>query len=181
MPVRIGEPLTLDDVVAVAVGDEPVEIDPEVAARMRPARRVVEDAVTSGRAVYGITTGIGDLANVRIEPAELERLQADIVRSHATAVGPRLDRAVVRAMLLLKARTFAFGISGVRFALVERIAWMLNERLHPTVPAQGSLGASGDLATLAHLALPLIGEGEVESDGRITRTREALRASGVKP
>jgi histidine ammonia-lyase len=181
VPVRIGEPLTLEDVLAVAVEDEPVAIADGVATAMEAARNVVEDAVASGAAVYGITTGIGDLANVRIEPAEAERLQASIVRGHATAVGPRLPRAVVRAMLLLKARTFAFGISGVRLDLAERLVWMLNEKIHPVVPAQGSLGASGDLAPLAHLALPLIGEGEVEAQGHAQPASEALRAAGVEP
>ncbi|MGH2694088.1 MAG: histidine ammonia-lyase [Actinomycetota bacterium] len=181
MPVRIGEQLTLEDVVAVALEEERVEIAAGVPTVIEAARDVVEDAVSSGAAVYGITTGIGDLATVRIEPVEAERLQAAIVRSHATAVGPRLSRAAVRAMLLLKARTFAFGISGVRLELVERIVWMLNEKLHPVVPAQGSLGASGDLAPLAHLALPLIGEGEIEAGGRTRPASQALREAGVEP
>jgi histidine ammonia-lyase len=181
VPVRIGEPLTLEDVVAVAAHDERVEIADDVAARMGAARSVVEDAVEGGRAVYGITTGIGDLANVRIAPGEAKKLQRDIVRSHATAVGPPLPREVVRAMLLLRARTFAFGISGVRFELVERFVTMLNEGLHPVVPAQGSLGASGDLALLAHLALPLLGEGEVEAGGRVVPAAEALAPAGLEP
>jgi histidine ammonia-lyase len=181
VPVRIGEPLTVEDVVAVATRGERVEIADDVSQKMAAARAVVEDAVGRGRTVYGITTGIGDLANVRIPPGEAKRLQQDIVRSHATAVGPPLPRQVVRAMLLLRARTFAFGISGVRFELVQRFVAMLNAGLHPVVPAQGSLGASGDLALLAHLALPILGEGEVEKDGRVMPAREALEGAGLSP
>ena len=126
-----------------------------------------------------MTTGFGGLANVRIDPAEARRLQHDIVRSHATAVGPPLPTEVVRAMMLLKARTFACGVSGVRYELIEQLVRMLNERIHPVVPAQGSLGASGDLALLAHLALPLLGEGEVERDGGPAPAADALRAAGI--
>src|SRR5918999_3055837 len=181
VPVRIGESLTLEDVVAVAVRGERVEVADGVAERMAAARSVVEEAVGRGRTAYGITTGIGDLANVRIAPGEAKRLQRDIVRSHATAVGPALPRDVVRAMLLLRARTFAFGISGVRLELVERLAEMLNRELHPVVPSQGSLGASGDLALLAHLALPLLGEGEIESGGRVMPAAEVLEGAGLAP
>jgi histidine ammonia-lyase len=179
--VRIGDPLTFEDVVAVAEREAAVEIGPGVEEAMAPAREIVEDAVAAGRTVYGISTGIGDLANVRIDPAEAERVQRDIVRSHATAVGPPLPTSVVRAMLLLRARTFAFGVSGVRFELVERLAQMLNAGIHPMVPSQGSLGASGDLAPLAHLALPLLGEGVVEVDGEPVESAAALDASGIEP
>lgn len=181
MPVRIGAPLTLEDVVAVAVGGERVEISSDVAARMARSRQLVEDAAARGRTVYGVTTGIGYLANVRIPPEEAERVQRDIVRSHATAVGAPLPTSVVRAMLLLRARTFAFGISGVRFELVERLVEMLNLRIHPVVPAQGSLGCSGDLSPLAHLGLPLMGEGTVEIDGRRQSATDALSSTGLDP
>ncbi len=181
MTIRIGEPLSIDDVVAVARHGARVEPAAGLERVMAPARRVVQEAVASGKKIYGITTGIGDLANVWIDPEEAEKLQRDIVRSHATAVGPRLNHHVIRAMLLLRARTFAFGISGVRYELVERIVWMLNNDIHPVVPAQGSLGASGDLALLAHLALPLIGEGEVEIDGEVRAAGEVLRERGVEP
>ncbi|MGH2775910.1 MAG: histidine ammonia-lyase [Actinomycetota bacterium] len=179
MTVLIGEPLDIDGVVAVA-GGEPVELASGLADDMAPARRIVEEAVDSGVAVYGITTGLGDLASVRIDSAEAKSLQEAILRSHGTAVGPPLPTEVVRAMMLLKARTFAMGVSGVRFALVERLARMLNESIHPVVPSQGSLGASGDLALLAHLALPLIGEGTVEVEGEILPAAEALRAAGLE-
>lgn len=176
--VLIGSELAMDDVVAVARGAH-VEIAPRVKERVEAARALIDDAVASDRAVYGINTGIGDLANVRIDPKEAAQLQADIIRSHATGVGPALPTEVVRAMLLLKARTFAFGISGVRFEILERLVAFLNSGITPIVPAQGSLGASGDLAQLAHLALPLVGEGLVDVDGTSMPAADALHAKGI--
>lgn len=181
MAVQIGLDLVFGDVIDVAVHGAPVEIADGVSERMRAAREVVEQAVASGDTLYGVTTGFGGLSNVRIAPAEAERLQQDIVRSHATAVGTPLPAEAVRAMLLLRARTFAFGISGVRYEIVERLVAMLNARIHPIVPSQGSLGASGDLALLAHLGLPLMGEGQVEIDGRPVPVADALREAGLEP
>ena len=181
MPTLIGAPLSFEDVVRVAVHEDTVEIGRDVAAKMEPARRVIEEAVSSGATMYGVTTGFGGLSNVRIPPEEAERLQQDIVRSHATAVGTPLPREVVRAMMLLRARTFAFGISGVRFDILERFVALLNAGIHPVVPAQGSLGASGDLALLAHLALPLIGEGTVEHNGQVVDAGRALADAGIEP
>ncbi|MDQ4143414.1 MAG: histidine ammonia-lyase [Actinomycetota bacterium] len=181
MTVFLGDPLTFEDVAGVATGHERVELAPSLDETMARARSVVDRAVDAERAVYGITTGIGDLANVRIAPADATRLQRDLVRSHATAVGDPLEEEVVRAMMLLKARTFSFGMSGVRPALVEQIVKLLNARIHPVVPSQGSLGASGDLAPLAHLALPLIGEGRVHFEGHAVDSSVALEAAGVEP
>lgn len=181
MSVRLGDLLTTGDVLAVARHGARVELGSGVAAVMEPARRLIEEVVASERTVYGVTTGFGYLANVRIPANEATDLQRDIVLSHATGVGEELPEEVVRAMLLLKARTFAFGISGVRVALVERLVEMLERRIHPVVPGQGSLGASGDLAPLAHLALPLIGRGEVRVGGRKLPAAEALRSEGLEP
>ena len=181
MTVHIGQALSFADVVAVAHGRARVELLTEVKDAMAPARAVVDDAVRSGETVYGISTGIGDLANVRIDTGLALELQRDIVRSHATAVGPPLPAEAVRAMLLLRARTFAFGVSGVRFEIVERLVDMLNAGVHPVVPSQGSLGASGDLAPLAHLALPLMGEGSAEIGGEVVSGAEALRRAGIAP
>lgn len=181
MSVRLGEPLRTEDVVAVAVHGAEVAEAEGLAASMEPARRVVEDVVAEEKTVYGVTTGFGYLANVRISASEATELQRDIVLSHATGVGDELAEEVVRGMLLLKARTFAFGISGVRPVLVHRLIEMLNRRLHPVVPSQGSLGASGDLAPLAHLALPLIGRGELRVEGRRVDAAEALRDAGLEP
>jgi len=181
MTVRVGEALTVQDVIDVAYGRAEVESMPGLDASMEPSRAVIEDVVASGETVYGVTTGFGYLANVRISAEEATDLQRDIVLSHATAVGPELPQEVVRAMLLLKARTFAFGASGVRAVLVHRLIEMLNHRVHPVVPAQGSLGASGDLAPLAHLALPLIGHGEAVLGGRRMPGAEALASAGIEP
>lgn len=181
MAVKVGSELTFEDVVAVASHGAPVEIERGVAEQMEPARRIIEDAIKSGLTMYGVTTGFGGLANVRIPVDEAIALQRDIVRSHATAVGETLTQEVVRAMMLLRARTFAFGISGVRFEVVERFVQLLNAGIHPVVPAQGSLGASGDLALLAHLALPIMGEGEVEMGGEQFGGGEALRRAGIEP
>ncbi|HYN36899.1 MAG TPA: histidine ammonia-lyase, partial [Actinomycetota bacterium] len=181
MEVHLGDPLTFEDVIAVATGDAHVDVAPDLAQRMGPSRSVVEEAVTKNLTTYGITTGIGDLANVRIDPQDATRLQRDIVRSHATAVGEPLETEVVRAMLLLKARTFSFGYSGVRPLLVEQIVKLLNAGIHPVVPSQGSLGASGDLAPLAHLAQPLIGEGFVHYGGERMESAAALKKEGIEP
>lgn len=181
MPVTVGSKLSFEDVVAVAAHGAPVEIAPGVPSAMARSRGTVDEAVREGRTVYGITTGIGDLANVRIPPPEAEALQRDIVRSHATGVGAPLPEAIVRAMLLLKARTLAFGNSGVRFEIVEQLVSMLNNRVHPYVPSQGSLGASGDLAPLAHLALPVMGEGMVTKDGAPVDAAAALVEAGLRP
>lgn len=181
MTVRLGDPLRLSDVLDVAYGRRAVGTIDGLDRVMEPARRVIEDVVATERTVYGVTTGFGYLANVRISAEEATDLQRDIVLSHATAVGPPLPESVVRAMLLLKARTFAFGASGVRPELVRLMVDMLNAGVHPVVPAQGSLGASGDLAPLAHLALPLIGRGEAIVDGATMTGAEALRSKGLEP
>jgi histidine ammonia-lyase len=148
---------------------------------MRPARNLVEKVVTEDRTVYGITTGFGRLASTHIPPEEASQLQIRLLRSHAAGVGRRLSDRTVRAMLLLRARTLAQGYSGVRPAVVERLVELLNRGLLPVVPGQGSVGASGDLAPFAHLALPLIGEGQVRVDGVEQDAAGALAASGLEP
>jgi histidine ammonia-lyase len=178
--VQLGGPLSLEEVVSVA-GGAPVELAPEAADRMRASRALVEEKVARGETVYGVTTGIGSLANVRISPEQADRLQLDIVRSHATAVGPPLSHAEARAMLLLRAHVLAMGYSGVRVELVLRMVDMLNRDIVPIVPEQGSLGASGDLAPLAHLALPLLGMGEVMFDGERRPAAEVMARAGLAP
>ena len=181
MPVPVGEALALEDVIAVARG-APVELSSSAAERIRAARAVVETVLASGETVYGVTTGFGSLANVRIEPSQADALQHAIVRSHATAVGPPLSREEARAMLLLRAHVLALGHSGVRGELVERMVEMLNRDLVPFVPQQGSLGASGDLAPLAHLALPLVGGGAfLGPAGEAKDVGEDLAAEGLAP
>ena len=160
-----GRDLTIDQVIEVARGRRTVELDPAAAERMRASRAVIERLVTEGATVYGVTTGFGDLADTRIAPGHAAELQRNLVRSHAAGVGEPLAEDVVRAMLLLRANALAVGLSGVRVQLVELLLEMLNAAVHPVVPSRGSLGASGDLAPLAHIALVLIGEGEATLDG----------------
>jgi histidine ammonia-lyase len=177
-----GSDLTIADVVAVARGRPRVELAPEAAERMRASRAVVEQAVAEGRTVYGVTTGVGDLANVAIEPAQTAELQRNLIRSHAAGVGEPLPVEVVRAMLLLRANALAVGLSGVRPAVVELLIGMLNAAVHPVVPSRGSVGASGDLAPLAHLSLVLIGEGQAWLDGAGPGPGgEALERAGLDP
>ncbi len=179
--VLTGADLTVTDVEAVARGGARAVLDVHARERMAEARAVVERLVAAGEVVYGITTGFGDLATTAIPPAEARRLQENLLASHAVGVGPALPRDVVRAMLLLRANTLALGHSGCRPELVDRLLRFLELGIHPVVPAQGSVGASGDLAPLAHLALPLIGRGEVELDGHAMPALLALREEGLAP
>ncbi|HUF06715.1 MAG TPA: histidine ammonia-lyase, partial [Candidatus Binatia bacterium] len=160
-----GRDLSLDNVIEVARGRRAVALAADAAERMRASRAVIERLVAEGATVYGVTTGFGDLADVRIEPSQTAELQRNLVRSHAAGVGDPLPDEVVRAMLLLRANALAVGLSGVRVEVVELLVAMLNATVHPVVPSHGSLGASGDLAPLAHIALVLIGEGEATVDG----------------
>lgn len=176
-----GGPLSIDDVAAVADRRAEVVVDHKVWARMAPAREVVERAVAEDRVVYGVTTGFGALANTHIDPAQAERLQISLLRSHAVGVGAPLADPVVRAMLLLRSRTLAQGYSGVRPVLVERYVDFLREDLLPVVPSRGSVGASGDLAPFAHLALPLIGEGQLKDGGICREAAAALASHGMAP
>src|SRR3989449_366457 len=169
---RAGHPLSIADVVAVARHGVRVAIAPHALAAVTASRRTVEAAVARGDTIYGVNTGFGKLAHVRIKPEQTRELQRNLIRSHASGVGDPLSVDVVRAMMLLRANVLVRGTSGVRPALPELIVEMLNAQVHPRVPSQGSVGASGDLAPLAHLALAMIGEG---ADGA------ALRASGLRP
>jgi histidine ammonia-lyase len=181
VPVEIAEPLTPGRLEAVARGGAPPRLDSAARERIRAARAVVEDAVARGEAVYGVTTGIGELASVRIDPADAERLQLNLLRSHAMGSGEPLPDEVVRAMMLLLAASLARGHSGVRMELVELLLALVERGVVPVVPSRGSVGSSGDLAPLAHLALVLVGEGEAFHEGRRAAGAEALRAAGLEP
>jgi histidine ammonia-lyase len=181
MSVQVGERLEAADVVAVA-GGAPVAFGDDARSRVAAARAVIDDAVASGETIYGVTTGFGALAHTRVEPAQASSLQHGIVRSHATAVGEPLSREEARAMLLLRAHVLALGHSGVRPAVVDLMVSMLNEDVVPAVPQQGSLGASGDLAPLANLALPLIGHGGVLTpEGGVEPAAAAMARAGLEP
>jgi histidine ammonia-lyase len=177
--VAVGETLTLADLAAVAAGVD-VSFPGRARERVTAARAVIERAVASGDVVYGVTTGFGALANVRVDPTQAADLQHGIVRSHATAVGRPLSLQEARAMLLLRAHVLALGHSGVRPEVVDLMVGMLNAGVIPAVPEQGSLGASGDLAPLANLALPLIGAGEVLTEGGTESAAEAFRRAGLE-
>ena len=179
--VLTGADLTIADVEAVARHGAAVALDVHARARMQEARDVIERLVAEGAVVYGVTTGFGALADRFIDAADAERLQENLLVSHAVGVGEPLPRDVVRAMLLLRANTLALGHSGARPLLVDRLLHLLRLGVHPVVPAQGSVGASGDLAPLAHLALPLIGRGSVELNGQVTPALVALREVGLEP
>jgi histidine ammonia-lyase len=176
-----GQPLSLDDISAVAFGRETVAIADSARPRIEAARKVIESIVARDEVVYGVNTGFGKLAEVRIAPEELRDLQLNLVRSHACGIGPPLSEPEVRAMMLLRANVLALGFSGVRAELIEILCQMLNYRVHPLVPEKGSVGASGDLAPLAHLALTLIGEGEAFFEGKQMASAKALQRAKIKP
>ena len=176
-----GQPLSLAEIAAVAFGNEAVQISAAVRKRVVASRKVIEKIVERDAVVYGVNTGFGKLADVRIPPEELRHLQLNLVRSHACGIGPPLSEPEVRAMTLLRANVLTLGFSGVRFEIIEMLCEMLNRRVHPVVPEKGSVGASGDLAPLAHLALSLIGEGEVFFKNERMESREALRQAKLKP
>jgi histidine ammonia-lyase len=181
MVVVDGEHLSWRDVVRVARGTATVKLSPAALARMDVSRRVVEEHVAAGDIVYGVTTGFGKFAQIAIEPAKRTELQRNLVRSHAAGVGELFSTDTVRAMLLLRANALAKGASGVRPRVAETLLAMLNKRVHPLVPQIGSLGSSGDLAPLAHLALVLIGEGAAEFHGRRMPGARAMKLAGIKP
>src|SRR5713101_2446596 len=154
-----GNDLTFEQLYAVALRGEKVSLTRVAAERMNASRAVVDRLVASGKTAYGINTGFGKLASVRISAEQVRQLQVNLVRSHACGVGAPLSEAEMRAMMLLRANALAKGFSGVRPIVVETLCAMLNAQVHPVIPSQGSVGASGDLAPLAHLAQVVIGEG----------------------
>jgi histidine ammonia-lyase len=183
-PVIIGEPLSLSDLVSVARARRRVAFSDAARGRVVASRQAIERIVAEGDrgpAVYGVNTGFGALAETRIPEASIRDLQRNLVRSHACGVGPDLGVPEVRAMMLLRAQVVALGYSGVRAEVVDLLVGMLNAGITPRVPSQGSVGASGDLAPLAHLALALIGEGEVVVGGGHVPSGQALADAGLVP
>ncbi len=179
--VAVGKPLAIADVVAVARHGVEARLDAAARRRVVEARHFVETIVGEGRTVYGVTTGFGKLANVRIAAADVQQLQRNLIRSHAVGVGEPFSTEVVRGMLLLRAQSLSHGNSGVRVELLDLLLGMLNAGVHPVIPCQGSVGASGDLAPLAHMALTIIGEGHAEYRGAVLASDEALAAAGLAP
>ncbi len=176
-----GEQISLVQLAAVASGGEAVHITDLARPRILASRKLIEQIIERDAVVYGVNTGFGKLADVRIGRHELRQLQLNLVRSHACGIGNRLSEPEVRAMMLLRANVLALGLSGVRCEVIELLCEMLNRRIYPVVPEKGSVGASGDLAPLSHLALSLVGEGEALFEGRRMSSAEALRRARLTP
>jgi histidine ammonia-lyase len=176
-----GESISLSQIAAVAHDREAVKISTLAQPRILASREVVEDIIAGDAVVYGVTTGFGKLSDVRIPRDALNELQLNLVRSHACGIGAPLSEPEVRAMMLLRANVLTLGFSGIRFEIIQMLGEMLNSRVHPVVPEKGSVGASGDLAPLAHLALTIIGEGEAFLDGERMESSEALRRAKLRP
>jgi histidine ammonia-lyase len=175
-----GQALTLEEIATVAVAGERVEISPSARPRILASRKIIEEIIARDAVVYGVSTGFGKLSDVRIPHNALAELQLNLVRSHACGIGDPLSEPEVRAIMLLRANVLAIGLSGIRFEIIEMLCEMLNRRVYPVVPEKGSVGASGDLAPLAHLALSLIGEGDAFFQAERMNSREALRRAGLK-
>ena len=179
--VLTGNDLTFDQLYAVALRNEAVSLAPAAVIRMKASRAVVDRLVAANETAYGINTGFGKLASVRISAEQVRQLQINLVRSHVCGVGTPLSTPEVRAMMLLRANALAKGLSGVRPVVVETLCTMLNAGVHPVIPSQGSVGASGDLAPLAHLAQVVIGEGEAHLKHEKLPGAEAMKRAGIVP
>jgi histidine ammonia-lyase len=175
-----GNDLSLNDLREVVYEQRPVELAEGARKKVIAAREVVEKLLRENRVAYAINTGVGKLSDVHIQPAQNRQLQVNLIRSHSAGVGEPLSQEETRAMMLLRANSLAKGFSGVRPEVIELICAMLNKGVHPVVPSQGSVGASGDLAPLAHLALAMIGEGEVWAENTRTSSAGALQRAGIK-
>jgi histidine ammonia-lyase len=181
-PIRInGTDLSLEDLREIACRRRAVLPCGDARERVNSARAVVDALVEQNKLAYAITTGVGKLSDVRIEPAQNRQLQINLIRSHAAGVGELLSQEETRAMMLLRANSLVKGFSGVREQVIDLLCEMLNRGVHPLVPSQGSVGASGDLAPLAHLALAMIGEGESFFENTRMSSADALRRAGIKP
>lgn len=176
-----GKALSLRTLAEVAVDRVPVQVGASAHAGIHAARRVVEEITAGDAVVYGVNTGFGKLSEVHIARGDLRQLQLNLVRSHACGVGAPLREPEVRAMMLLRANVLAVGLSGIRLEVIELLTQMLNRGVHPMIPEKGSVGASGDLAPLAHLALTLVGEGEAFWEGERMASRDAMNHARLAP
>jgi len=176
-----GMGLSVEDVVSIAYGRDEVSIAASSIEKMSASRRFVEEAMISSQPVYALNTGVGLLANIALGHSEIEEMQVNLVRSHCCGVGQPLSREIVRGLMAIRANVLAKGVSGIRPVIAERICDLLNCGITPVIPARGSVGASGDLAPLAHMALTLIGEGDAEFEGKVRPSLECLQAAGLEP
>ncbi|HEY8541203.1 MAG TPA: aromatic amino acid lyase, partial [Pseudothermotoga sp.] len=177
----IGEFITIQDVVKVARYFEQVSLSPKSIEKMQKSRQIIEQILQSEKTVYGVNTGFGALATTRISKDDLIKIQHNILLSHACGVGEPFNEEVVRAMMLIRANSLALGFSGVRPIVVEKICELLNKRITPFIPAKGSVGASGDLSPLAHMALVITGEGYVMENGVKVPSDKVLKERSVEP
>lgn len=176
-----GQPLSLVEIAQVAIGGGAVQIATSAHPRIEASRRVIEEIIKGDAVVYGVNTGFGKLSEVHIERADLRQLQLNLARSHACGIGAPLSEAEARAMMLLRANVLALGFSGIRLEVIELLTEMLNRGVYPMIPEKGSVGASGDLAPLAHLSLALVGEGEAFYKGERLASGSALDRAGLRP
>jgi histidine ammonia-lyase len=176
-----GNDLTLEELQQVVYERRPVLLQSEARQAMDRARAVVDDVVENQRVAYGVNTGVGHLADMHISRQDIRKLQVNLLRSHAVGVGEPLAEDITRAMILLRANSLAKGFSGVRPVIIDTLCEMLNRGVHPVIPSQGSVGASGDLAPLSHLALVLIAEGEAVHQGKLMPAAEAMKRADIKP
>jgi len=176
-----GETLTIEDIVKVARGNAKVVIPEKVKKQVKKSREALEKLLKENQTIYGVNTGFGALSNITILPDEIEQLQSNLIRSHSTSVGKPLSTEIVRALMLLRANTLAKGYSGIRLETLETLVEMLNEGVHPIIPAKGSVGASGDLSPLSHMILVLIGEGKAEYQGKVMTGKQAMEKARIKP
>lgn len=176
-----GKHLTLENVWEVAQGKATVKLSPFIDERVRRSRDFVEKALSQGQKIYGVTTGFGLLSDRLIDSSEIKALQRNLIRSHSVGVGPYFDEVITRAIMLLRTNVLAMGYSGVRMKVIKTLVEMLNKGVHPLIPEKGSVGASGDLAPLAHLASVMMGEGEALFNGKRMNGKRAMRKAGISP
>lgn len=177
-----GNTLSPAEVIAIANGSAQLELSQDSWDRIINSRKIVDDIVASGEVVYGINTGFGSLVNTTIDSEKLQELQINLIRSHATGLGERMDKISVRTMMIARVNSFAKGYSGVHPNVVQQLIDYINLDITPYIPRIGSLGASGDLAPLSHMAITLIGEGHiVGADGELLETKEVLTEKGLIP
>src|SRR5699024_9395885 len=176
-----GEHSTLRDFENIVHGQASVCLAPTAREKMNRSRAMVESLLQDQKTVYGVTTGFGKFSDTIIDPSQTSVLQKNLIRSHACGIGKPLEDETVRGMMLLRANALAKGYSGVRTSVVTMLLHFLNLGIHPVIPSQGSLGAGGDLAPLAHMILPLLGEGEVRWQGKLLSGKQALQQAGLAP
>jgi histidine ammonia-lyase len=174
-----GEHLTLEQVLEVAEERAKVKVSPSVEKKVKRSRDFIEKALERGEKIYGVTTGFGLLSDQVIDHSQIEDLQKNLIRSHSVGVGPNFDEVTTRAIMVLRANVIAMGYSGVRMEVLKGLVDMINRGVHPLVPEQGSVGASGDLAPLAHLAAVLMGEGEAIFNGKVMPGKKAMGMAGI--